>query len=113
MSGLKEGKYALSIDGKEVGNLRGVGVGGKGVNLGNLDSGPLFEQGEAVFKAINEKNNLVHHRFRDVVMKPAEDGEEAKQDDLKKRMDEIDARQAAIYKLVQPKTHQFELKAAK
>ena len=39
--------------------------------------------------------------------------EERKTAELKKRMDEIDARQAAIYKLDQPKTHKFELKAAK
>ena len=62
------------------------------MNLGNLDSGPLFDQGQAVFKAINEKNDLLHHRFRDVVMKPAAGGDEAKkQEELKKRMDEIDA----------------------
>jgi lysophospholipase L1-like esterase len=105
-------RYVLSIDGKEVGTYSGDQLAA-GVNLGNLDSGPLFDQGEAVFKAINEKNDLVHHRFRDVVMKPAAVGEEAKRDDLKRRMDEIDARQAAIYKLAQPKTHKFELKLAK
>jgi hypothetical protein len=56
---------------------------------------------------------LVHHRFRDVVMKAAAVGEEAKRDDLKRRMDEIDARQATIYKLAQPKMHKFELKTVK
>ena len=112
VSGLKEGKYALSIDGKEVGSYTAADLAA-GVNLGNLESGPLFDQGKAVFKAINEKNDLVHHRFRDVVMKPAAVGEQAKIDDLKRRMNEIDARQAAIYKLAQPKPHKFELKAAK
>jgi lysophospholipase L1-like esterase len=112
VSGLKEGKYALSIDGKEVGSYTAADLAA-GVNLGNLESGPLFDQGEAVFKAINEKNELVHHRFRDVVMKPAAVGEQAKIDDLKRRMSEIDARQAAVYKLAQPKPHKFELKAAK
>jgi lysophospholipase L1-like esterase len=112
VSGLKEGKYALSIDGKEVGNYTAADLAA-GVNLGNLDSGPLFDQGKAVSAAINEKNKLVHSRFRDVVMKPAAVGEEAKRDELKRRMDEIDLRQAAIYKLAQPKTHKFELKAAK
>jgi lysophospholipase L1-like esterase len=111
-SGLKGAMYTLSIDGKEVGTYEASALAA-GVNLGNLDSGPLFDQGEAVFKAINEKNDLVHHRFRDVVMKPAAVGEEAKRDDLKRRMGEIDTRQAAIYKLAQPKTHKFELKLAK
>jgi lysophospholipase L1-like esterase len=112
VSGLKEGKYALSIDGKEVGSYAASDLAA-GVNLGNLESGPLFDQGKAVSDAINEKNKLVHSRFRDVVMKPAAVGEEAKRDELKRRMDEIDLRQAAIYKLAQPKTHKFELKAAK
>ena len=113
VSGLKDGKYALSIDGKEVGTYPAADLAA-GVNLGNLASGPLFEQGQEVFAAINEKNDLVHHRFRDAVMKPALGGDEAKkQDELKKRMDEIDARQAAIYKADQPKTHKFELKLAK
>ena len=113
VAGLKEGKYALSIDGKEVATYTAAELAG-GVNLGNLASGPIFEQGQEVFKAINEKNGLLHHRFRDVVMKGAPGGDEAKkEEELKKRMEEIDARQAAIYKLDQPKTHQFELKAEK
>ena len=113
VAGLKDGKYALNIDGKEVGAYTAAELA-EGVNLGNLESGPLFEQGQEVFKAINQKNDLLHHRFRDVVMKGAPGGDEAKkQEELKKRMDEIDARQAAIYKLAQPKTHQFELKMAK
>ena len=68
VAGLKEGKYALSIDGKDVGTYTAADLAG-GVNLGNLESGPLFEQGQEVFKAINDKNNaVVHPRFRDVVM---------------------------------------------
>jgi lysophospholipase L1-like esterase len=113
VTGLKEGKYALSIDGEDAGMYTAADLAA-GVNLGNLDSGPLFDQGQDVFKAINEKNDLLHKRFRDVVMKPAAGGDEQKkQDELKKRMDEIDAREAAIYKMVQPRTHKFELKAAK
>ncbi len=113
VAGLKEGKYELSIDGKEVATYTAAELA-KGVNLGNLGSGPIFEQGREVYKAINEKNGLLHHRFREVVMKGAPGGDEAKkEEELKKQMAEIDAKQAAIYKLDQPKTHQFELKAAK
>ncbi len=111
--GLKDGKYTVRIDGKDVGTFTATELSA-GVNLGNADSGPLFDQGQEVFKAINEKNDLLHKRFRDVVMKPAPGGDELKkQDELKKRMDEIDARQAAIDKLAAPKTHKFEVKAAK
>ena len=111
VSGLKDGKYALSIDGADVGNYSSADLAA-GVNLGKLESGPIFDQGQAVFKAIQEKNELLHHRFRDVVMKPAALGDAAKRDELKRRMDEIDLKEAAIYKLAQPKPHQFEVKAA-
>jgi hypothetical protein len=120
VTGLKEGKYTLSIDGGEVGTYAASDLAA-GVNLGNLESGPLFDQGEEVAKAITEKNDLVHHRFRDVVMYQApgwlgmtpEHFEELKTAEKKKRMDEIDARQTAIYKLAQPRTHKFELKLAR
>ncbi len=36
---------------------------------------------------------------------------ERKQKELQKRMDQINERQAKIYKLAQPKKHHFELKA--
>ena len=114
VSGLKEGKYTLSIDGNDVGTYASADLAA-GVNLGNLDSGPLFDQGQAVFQAINKKNDeAVHPRFRKVVMAQPAKGEEDKHaDELKKRMDDIDARQADVYKLAQPKTHRFELKPAK
>jgi lysophospholipase L1-like esterase len=111
---LQDGKYTLTIDGTEVGAYTAADLAA-GVNLGNLDVGPLFDQGQAVFQAINKKNDeLVHPRFRKVVMaQPAKGEEEKRTDELKKRMDEIDSRQAEIYKLAQPKTHKFELKPAK
>jgi len=54
-------------DGKEVGTYAATDLAA-GVNLGNLDSGPLFDQGQQVFKAITDKNTMVHDRFRGVVM---------------------------------------------
>jgi lysophospholipase L1-like esterase len=107
------GKFTLSIDGKEVGTYTAAELA-DGVNLGNLDSGPLFDQGQKVLKAINDKNSLVHERFRKVVMAPPPDGsEDKKAEELKKRKDAIDAQQAEVYKLAQPTAHHFELKAAK
>jgi lysophospholipase L1-like esterase len=116
-TGLNGGKYALSIDGKKVGDYTAEELS-LGVNLGNLGEGPLFEQGQAVFKMINEKNNLVHGRFRGVVMFNAPDwladvAKERKPAELKKRMEKIQSMQEAIYKKASPTTHRFELKAMK
>jgi hypothetical protein len=66
--------------------------------------------------AINSKNDqLVHRRFRDVVMFQAPEWvsdvvAERKPKELAKRMAKIDQRQAEIYKMAQPATHHFELK---
>jgi lysophospholipase L1-like esterase len=46
-TGLNGGKYTLSIDGVKVGEYSGEALS-KGVNLGNLGVGPLFEQGKEV-----------------------------------------------------------------
>ncbi len=108
-------KYALSIDGKKVGEYSGEQLE-KGVNLGTLNEGSIFEQGQKVYQMVTEKNNLVHQRFRGVVMFNAPDwladvAKERKPDELKKLMKKIDSMQEQIYKAAQPKTHRFELKA--
>jgi lysophospholipase L1-like esterase len=116
VKGLSAGKYALSIDGKPAGTFSDKELAA-GVNLGNLEAGPLFEQGQKVLQAINAKNNIVHGRFRGVVMYQVPDwladvGNERKAGELKKRKEQIDARQAEVYKLAQPAPHLFELKPA-
>jgi lysophospholipase L1-like esterase len=117
VTGLNGGKYALSIDSKKVGEYTADELS-KGINLGNLSTGPLFEQGQEVFKRINDKNNnVVHPRFRQVVMFGAPPDwladvvRERKPAELKKRMEKIESLQEAIYQKVQPKAHRFELKA--
>jgi lysophospholipase L1-like esterase len=117
VTGLNSGKYALSIDGKKVGEYSGDELS-KGINLGNLGAGPLFEQGQKVARLITAKNNLVHQRFRGVVMFQAPDWladvvKERKPLELKKRMEKIQSLQEAIYKTAQPATHRFELTAMK
>ncbi len=114
VSGLKDGKYDLSLDGTKVGTYTAADLAA-GVNLGNLESGPLYDRANLVFQAINVKNKeLVHRRFRQVVMSsPRKGGEESREQKLKSMMAEIDSDQEAIYKLAQPKPVHFELKAAK
>jgi lysophospholipase L1-like esterase len=117
VKGLNGGKYALSIDGEQVGEYTAEALS-EGVNLGNLRKGPLFQQGQQVYQMIVAKNNAVHQRFRGVVMFNAPDwladvAKERKPAELKKRMDKIQAMQEEIYKKAQPATHRFELKAIK
>ncbi|HTU91948.1 MAG TPA: SGNH/GDSL hydrolase family protein [Gemmataceae bacterium] len=117
VTGLTGSKYALNIDGKKIGKYTAEELT-KGVNLGNLNVGPLFEQGQEVFQMIREKNNVVHKRFRQVVMAQPpywliDVYEERKPKELKKLMEEIQERQKTIYKKVQPAAHRFELKETK
>jgi len=117
VTGLTPGKYGLTIDGKDSGSFTAEQLAA-GVNLGNLTAGPIYEQGQRVFNAINAKNQIVHQRFRGVVMFQAPDwladvAAERKPKELAKRMDLINAAQADIYKLAQPAKHRFELKLAK
>lgn len=117
VKGLKDDDYIVTIDGTEVGKFTAKQLG-EGVNLGNLTSGPIWEQGDKVFKAIQAKNALVHQRFRGVVMFNAPDWladvvAERKPAELAKRMAKIDAAQAEVYKLAQPVERRFTVKPAK
>jgi lysophospholipase L1-like esterase len=115
VTGLNGGKYTLTIDGNVVGDYTAEELN-KGVNLGNVGIGPLFERGQEVYKMIGAKNAIVHKRFRQVVMIPpppywlVDVYNERKPKELTKLMAEVDMLQKAIYKKVQPTTHRFELK---
>jgi lysophospholipase L1-like esterase len=114
VSGLSAGKYALSIDGKQVATYTAEQLA-QGVNLGNLTSGPIHDQSQKVSQAINSKNFLVYQRFLSVVRFQVPDwladvATERKSAELAKRKKAIDARQAEVYKLAQPTAHYFDLK---
>lgn len=114
VKGLKDGNYAVTIDGVEVGKFAAKELAA-GVNLGNATAGPIWEQGNKVLQAINAKNGMVGQRFFGVVMFNAPDwladvAAERKPAELKKRMDKIDAAQADVYKLAKPVAHKFEVK---
>src|SRR5262249_45663772 len=94
-----------------------------GVNLGLLTDGPVHEQGQKVFNLINAKNEIVHQRFRGVVVVnlnfPDWAGDLGKEfgtrkaDELTKRMKTIDERQAEVYAAVKPVKHTFKLETAR
>jgi lysophospholipase L1-like esterase len=120
VSGLSAGQYAVLIDGVEVAKFSADQLA-KGVNLGNVTTGPIYEQGQKVLQAIQAKNDIVHKRFRGVVMFDetktpdwlVDVAKERKPLELAKRMEQINARQAEIYQLAQPKPHRFEVKAVR
>lgn len=117
VEGLKEGKYSVSIDGVVVGKFTAKELNGHGVNLGNLTSGPVFDQANKVLNAINEKNRIVHGRFRGILLGGdsywnTAPGQKRRAEELARRMEEISAAQADIYKLAKPVARKFEIKPA-
>lgn len=119
VKGLAAGKYTISIDGKEVLATTADELA-KGVNLGNVTTGPVWEQGQKAFQAITDKNKLVHDRFRGVLLyavpgwlqvDPATVAERKKAE-VARRLPAIEARQAEVYKLVRPQPRKFEVKRA-
>ena len=110
---LADGEYAVRIDGTEVTATTAAALA-KGVNLGNLTAGPLFEQGNKVMNAINAKNNIVKGRFFGVTRFALPDwlratGEPLKQEERAKQLALIEKAQADVYKLAQPTAHKFEV----
>jgi lysophospholipase L1-like esterase len=114
--GLDAGNYNVGIDGVDVATFSAEDLA-KGVNLGNVTKGPVYDQAQKVFNLINQKNGIVHQRFRGVVMFNVPDwladvGNERKAQELKKRMDQINAKQAEIYAAAKPVQRQFTVKKA-
>lgn len=117
VTGLKEGSYAVKIDGVEVAKFSGEELA-KGVNLGNLTSGPIWDHADKVYKAIEAKNRIVQGRFRGVMLANvpewlADVAKERKPMELEKRLAQIVEAQKAVNELVKPKSHKWEVVAAK
>ncbi|MEO2088605.1 MAG: GDSL-type esterase/lipase family protein [Gemmataceae bacterium] len=118
VTGLKEGKYDVLIDGVTVATHTAKELAA-GVNLGNATAGPVFDHAQKVFDAINRKNDLVRSRFFDVLrFNPPgwlkiSDLNQQRAEELKKRMTRIEAEQKKVFELAQPKPHKWEVRAAK
>lgn len=118
VTGLQAEKYDLSVDGQRVATLTSAELA-KGVNLAAYDLGPISAQSSQVWQALNEKNNLLHWRFRNIRMSwvtpPLLSQEEADQFAMLREKElaivdkVLEARRLRIYELVQPKAHKFEL----
>ena len=112
VTGLAAGTYAVRVDGTEVAAFPAAELA-KGVDLGNVTVGPVWEQGNAVLRAINAKNQLVHDRFRKVTMASVPEwipnGAQLKQAERAKRLAAIEAAQKGVYELARPKPRKFEV----
>jgi lysophospholipase L1-like esterase len=110
---LPAGDYDVKIDGVVVASHTAADLA-KGVNLGLTMTGPVYDQGQKVMQKIQEKNNVVRDRFRNVTMVNLPDwlgaeGQERKQAERAKRLAKIESLQAEVYKLAQPVPHKFEV----
>lgn len=117
VANLKQGTYAIKIDGVEVAKYSSEDLA-KGVNLGNLTSGPIWDHADKVYKAIEAKNRIVHGRFRGVILAQipewlADIAKERKPIELEKRMVLIVEAQKAVNALAMPKKHKWEIIAVK
>jgi lysophospholipase L1-like esterase len=117
IKGLKNGIWGVLINGKPVGEFSADQLAG-GVNLGNVSQGPVFDLGQKVFAAINDKNRIVAERFHGVVRAQvpawlADVAEQRRPAELAKRLDQIVEKQAAIYKMLEPQTWAYEIKFIK
>ena len=117
VTGLAQGSYSIKVDGVEVGRHSSEELA-SGVNLGNVTKGPIYDQAQKVFQAINQKNAMVHQRFRGVVMFAAPDwladvAAERKPKELVRRMELIAAKQAEIHAMAQPVKRHFEITLVK
>jgi lysophospholipase L1-like esterase len=121
VTGLKAGRYDVSIDGQTIGAYSADELAND-VNLGLAEKGPLHDQGMKVLTAINDKNDIVHKRFRQVVMfdprsvpdwvaAPAEVARK-RTEQLAKMDEQIAARQREVYEVAKPATHHWEIKRA-
>jgi lysophospholipase L1-like esterase len=118
VTGLAEGNYDVLIDGVKVATHTAKELN-TGVNLGNVAAGPIFDQAQKVFEAINRKNDLVRSRFFDVLrFNPPgwlkiDDLAGQRKSEAAKRLPAIEAAQKKVFELAQPKPHKWEVRAAK
>ena len=122
VGGLKEGSYQLSIDDVGVGSYSSADLA-KGVNLGFLRAGPIYDQGQKLLKAVEDKNDAFFNRWRTVEVGPAPAAGMSAADMRKAEGDHANAvkaqlvdldkviaeDEAAIHALAQPVAHVFKL----
>lgn len=114
VTGLAEGTYELTIDGVSAGKASADQLA-KGWNLSN-QKGPITDQSRELLQRIFRKNDIYFARWREVQLynfpkwASGPDSENLRAAELKRLDAEIEAAEARIEEVRQPKSHQFTLK---
>jgi lysophospholipase L1-like esterase len=125
VSGLKEGNYDVRLDGKKIAEHSAKELA-KGVNLADpaLAAGPVAEQVQKVWKAVQEKNRYFHDQiFRGLVLaganspifkdKDKSEIESTRQTLYAERMQRMPALDAAVREALTMRPHLVEIVPAK
>jgi lysophospholipase L1-like esterase len=110
------GEFKLSIDKQPIGVFSGAALA-QGINVGNVTTGPIYDQGQKVLQALNAKNAVVALRFG-ILRFNAPDWlldvvKERRPVELAKRTERIQEMQANVYQVAQPTPHRWELMQVK
>lgn len=125
VTGLKEGKYNVSLGGKKVATYTSEELA-KGVNLAEaaLTAGPVADQVKDVVKAVTDKTNYYHGQiFRGLILANVakhpdfkdidpKDYEAHRQKLIAERMQKLPEMDAAIRKALEPRAHVVEITQA-
>lgn len=109
VNGLPDGRYDVKVDGKKVAAFRSE----SGMLRIKLDSGPDFDQAEALRHLINSKNELYFHRWRPenetylFGFRKYEQGQNAREIPLFDPL--VTAKEGQIAELRVPKPHSYEI----
>ncbi|MBE7159047.1 MAG: GDSL family lipase, partial [Rhodospirillales bacterium] len=108
-TGLKNGNYKLTIDGREIGLYNDAQLA-EGINLATLAT-PMSEQAMSVYNLITQHNDLHNARWRtvQVPLEPLHLSPTQSTMDALDTLDNAVAEQA--HKAAQPKPHSFSLAA--
>lgn len=116
IDGLKSGQYDVLVDGVKIHTASAEELN-KGLNLGNVTKGPIFDQSKKVKDLIDKKNQLVADRFFNVILFNgpawlADVVKERRPAELAKRLAEIEQKQSQVHEAAKPVPHQFEVRPA-
>jgi lysophospholipase L1-like esterase len=118
ITGLADGKYDVTADGKLVGSYTAKELA-DGVNLGLATSGPVYDHGMKVFNAIQAKNVILKnrffsvHRFNPPTWLKVQDLDVQKKTELDRLMKQVDDNQKLVDAAAKPVAHTWEVKLAK
>ena len=119
VTGLKEGKYAVSLGGKKVAEYTSEELA-KGVNLASAvllqnpkEANPVLAQALAVKTAVEKKNKYFHDQVFSVLRSKGPTLDEKSEDLVKERMAKMPELDEDVRKALEMKTHTVEITPVK